>query len=193
MKQCTTAHPFHFYSRLNLLELTGVQARTARGLLRGIKKAPGAVIYHHTHHFLQRHQRLSPEPPNDFAYWVTRILGDDDLGERLASIDLCQFSTIGGLKVALVDCLEGYLGEHGQQRSAPPGREFQFIKAVTFILPTGHVASDLEEFWQTIEQITVNSLYFHMFEARLRLGKRTKPFFFVAGREPGRKRTWLEQ
>jgi hypothetical protein len=31
-----------------------------------------------------QHQKLSPEPPNDFAHWVTTALQEDELGERLA-------------------------------------------------------------------------------------------------------------
>ena len=83
--------PFRFYTRLHLSELTGLRATTLRQLLGLIKKVPGSCIYHHTHRFLQQHQYLSPEPPNDFAYWVTEVLGEDELGERLASIDTMQY------------------------------------------------------------------------------------------------------
>ena len=38
-----------------------------------------------------QHQYLSPEPPNDFAYWVSNVLQEDRLGEQLAAIDLIQF------------------------------------------------------------------------------------------------------
>lgn len=168
--------PFYFYSRLNLLDLTGVKARTARQLMEGIRKADDAVIYYHTHHYLQQHQYLSPEPPNDFAYWATEILGDWVLGERLASIDICQYSNLASLRGAFVQCLRSFLKEKGLRRSAPPGQEFQFIKAITFVLPTGHVAHDLAEFHQILQEITIHSLYFHIFEARLRLEKRTNDF-----------------
>ena len=94
--------PFRFYTRLHLSELTGLRATTLDQLLDLIKKVSGSCIYHHTHRFLQQHQYLSPEPPNDFAYWVAEILGEDELGERLVSIDTIQFSTIRSLRDKIV-------------------------------------------------------------------------------------------
>lgn len=168
--------PFVFYSRLNLLELTGRKASDAAELLEGIKEVPDAVIYHHTHRYLEQHRYLSPEPPNDFAYWVIHTLGDEFLGERLASLDICQFSSVSALRQALVRCFDGATRTNGNTRRASPGYEFQFIKALTFVIPTGHVAHDLAEFLRGVEQVTVHSLYYHIFEARLRLQKGTNDF-----------------
>ncbi len=75
--------PFQFYSRLNLVELLGVKAKNVKELLDGIKEVPGTSIYYHTHRFLQQHHYLSPEPPNDFAFWITNSIGLDALGERM--------------------------------------------------------------------------------------------------------------
>ncbi len=69
--------PFKFYTRLHLTELTGLRAINLSQLAALIRKVPGSSIYHHTHRFLQQHQYLSPEPPNDFAYWVSEILGEE--------------------------------------------------------------------------------------------------------------------
>ena len=74
--------PFKFYTQLHIPELTGLKAANLQELLDLIKTVPGSVIYHHTHRFLQQHQYLSPEPPNDFAYWITGILGEEELGRR---------------------------------------------------------------------------------------------------------------
>ncbi|MDD5428718.1 MAG: DUF5752 family protein, partial [Candidatus Omnitrophica bacterium] len=90
--------PFRFYTRLNLTELTGLKASNLGELLEGLKEAPESSIYHHTHRFLQQHHFLSPEPPNDFAYWVTGMLGEERLGEKLASIDIVRFTTINDLR-----------------------------------------------------------------------------------------------
>src|SRR4030042_4271767 len=100
---------FRFYTRLHLSELTGLRASTLSQLLSIIKQVPGSCIYHHTHRFLQQHQYLSPEPPNDFAYWVSKVLGEDELGEKLASIDTIQFSTVRGLRDKIIATIEDYL------------------------------------------------------------------------------------
>ncbi len=101
--------PFRFYTRLHLSELTGMRASTAGELLELVKTVPGASIYHHTHRFLEQHQYLSPEPPNDFAYWTSNVLGEPELGERLASIDIIQFSTIRSLRDKIAEVIESYL------------------------------------------------------------------------------------
>ena len=89
--------PFRFFTRLTLTTLTGRRAGNARELMDGINTVPDNVIYQHTHRFLQQHQFLTPEPSNDFAYWATQMLGDEELGERLASVDPLQFGVLGEL------------------------------------------------------------------------------------------------
>ncbi|MEE9590909.1 MAG: DUF5752 family protein, partial [Thermodesulfobacteriota bacterium] len=61
------SQPFRFCTRLNLVELTGKRAGNTAELLKRIEEVEDAVIYHHTHRFLQQYLYLSPEPPNDFA------------------------------------------------------------------------------------------------------------------------------
>lgn len=165
--------PFRFYTRLNLSELTGLRANNLSQLLEGIKTVPGSCIYHHTHRFLQQHQYLSPEPPNDFAYWVTGVLGEAELGERLASIDTIQFSTIRLLREKIISTIEEYQESYPRSnlRFAYEGEEFHFIKAVSFVLATNYIANDLKEFLEALKKVTLDSIYFHIFEARLRLEK----------------------
>ncbi|MBI2231457.1 MAG: hypothetical protein HYU46_20455, partial [Deltaproteobacteria bacterium] len=82
---------FHFFTKLDQTLLLGLRATTIQELLIGIRSVPDASIYFHTHRFLHQHHFLSPEPPNDFAYWVTNVLGDDALAERLWSVDPVRF------------------------------------------------------------------------------------------------------
>src|SRR3989338_10309421 len=100
--------PFKFYARLHLSELTGLRATTLEQLLKLIKRVSGSCIYHHTHRFLQQHQYISPEPPNDFAYWVSEVLGEGELGEMLASIDTVQYATIRQLREKIIATIETY-------------------------------------------------------------------------------------
>lgn len=170
--------PFTFYTRLHLTELTGLRATTLSQLLKLIKEVSGSCIYHHTHRFLQQHQYLSPEPPNDFAHWVTDVLGEDELGERLASIDTMQYSTIRDLRDKIAGTLENYLKENplAKLKFARSGEEFPFIKSVSFILTTNYIAYDLRDFAEILKKVTIDSIYFHIFEARLRLEKQSNDF-----------------
>lgn len=172
--------PFKFSTRLHLSELTGLRATTLGQLLDLIREVPGSCIYHHTHRFLQQHQYLSPEPPNDFAYWVTNILGEDELGERLVSLDIMQYSTIRDLREKIALIIENYLNDSpfAKLKFSRSGDEFYFIKSVSFILPTNYAAYDLREFSEILKKITIDSIYYHIFEARLRLEKPTNDFAF---------------
>ena len=172
------AGKFTFYTRLHLTELTGLRAATLPQLLDLIKEVPGSCIYHHTHRFLQQHQYLSPEPPNDFAYWVTEQLGEPELGENLASIDTVQFSTIRALREKIAKTIEDYLGSRPLSRTSfvREGAEFHFMRSISFVLPTNYEAEDLAEFVDVLKKITIDSIYFHIFESRLRLERKTNDF-----------------
>ena len=168
---------FEFYTRLNLPLLLGRKARSIPELLEGLKAAPGASVYYHTHRFLQQHHYLSPEPPNDFAFWVTGSLGLDALGERLASVDTIKFRTISALRDKFVEILEAYVREAKSPSSqCPEGEEFHFLSCRTFILPVRRSARDLAEFLEILRTVSINSIYFHMFEARLRLERGENDF-----------------
>ena len=169
--------PFHFFTQLHLQELTGLEAVNLKELLDHIKTVPGSVIYHHTHHFLQQHQYLSPEPPNDFAYWVTEALNEVKLGEKLASINTHEFTTIRSLRDKIAETIEEFLSKAKKPlKEVSEGQELYLMKSKSFILPTAYEARSLEEFASILEKVTIHSIYFHMFEARLRLEKPTNDF-----------------
>ncbi|MCB4757423.1 MAG: DUF5752 family protein [Elusimicrobia bacterium] len=171
-----TQSPFQFATQANLVELTGFKAHDLKELVEILKTAPGSVMYHHTHHFLKQHQFLSPEPTNDFAYWVSQVLQEDKLGEQLAAIDTVAFSSITELGNRILSVIQNYLEKNRSNRTAPEGEEFHFMKSQSFVLPTPYWASDLKEFLEAIKKISIHSLYHHIFEARLRLGRSTNDF-----------------
>ncbi|MDD5222659.1 MAG: DUF5752 family protein [bacterium] len=166
---------FHFNTRRNLLELTGLKARNIKELLEGLRSVPRSVIYYHTHHYLQQHQYLYPEPPNDFAYWVREVLGEKQLGEELFAIDLCQFPDLERLRDRIIALLEKYL-EKNNLITVHPGAEFHFIRSISFVFPTLYQADNLAEFVQALKKVSIHSLYFHIFEATVRLGKNENDF-----------------
>jgi small-conductance mechanosensitive channel len=168
--------PFHFHSRTHLTELTGLKAKNLRELADILKNVPDTVIYYHTHHFLEQHHYLTPEPSNDFAVWVNDALGDEILSEGLTSVDTFAFSNLEALRERLVGIIEEHLSKGSSFRDVMPGRELHFAKSVSVILPTPYVAHDLREFTEALRKISLGSLYFHIFESRLRLGKGLNDF-----------------
>jgi len=168
--------PFRFHSRTHLTELTGLRAKNLRELVDILNKAPETVVYYHTHHFMEEHHYLTPEPANDFAVWVADAMGDEVLGEKLASVDTFSFPDLASLRERLVGIIEEHLALGANSREAMPGREFYFMKAVSLILPTPYLAHDLREFVEALRKVSLGSLYFHMFESRLRLGRGLNDF-----------------
>jgi hypothetical protein len=183
----TASEPFEFASRLNLTLITGLKARDLAQLVENLRTVPGSVVYFHTHHFLVQHQYLSPEPPNDFAYWVSNNLLEQRLGEELASVDILRFHTIHELREELIRVIENYLQRNPEIRVVPPGMEFYFKRSVSFVLKTGQVAHSLREFRDALDHISLSSISFHMFDARLRLERGDNDFSAWIDRALGQK------
>jgi len=168
--------PFRFQSRTYIKELTGLKAKNLREFVDTLKKVDDSVIFHHTHNFLEEHHYLIPEPSNDFAVWVNDALGEEVLGERLASVNTFEFHSLGALRERIVAIIEEHLAGESNSREAMPGREFCFMKSVSLVISTPYVAHDLREFVEALRKISLGSLYFHVFESRLRLGRGLNDF-----------------
>lgn len=162
-------NPFRFCARLTLPEVTGRRAANIAELLEGIKQADDGVIYYHTHRFIKQFHHLVPEGANDFAYWVTNTVQADRLGELLTAIDIVRYNSLTGIKSAFVETLERDMAENpGPARTVAPGREFHFMRAIRYSVPTECAARDYAGFIKCLKNVSSSSLYLHVFEARLR-------------------------
>jgi len=160
--------PFYFKTQLTLVLLTGLKARNLVELREQLAVVSESSVYYHTHHYLEQHQLLTPEPPNDFAYWVVQVLQEDRVGEALAAIDIVRFNTLAALRQAILAELDAFLAKKPLLRESPPGEEFQFLRSVLFSLPTREQASNLSEFRECLTRVSTSSLYYHVFSGRLR-------------------------
>lgn len=170
--------PFQFYTSLILQESTGLRAATLKTLVRLLREVPDTSIYHHTHYFLLQHHYLTNEPSNDFAYWVREILGEKPLGELLASIDILEHPTLESLREVLASTIEQYLRDvpTSGMRFVSEGGEFFFLKATHVVMPTSYHATTLAQFADCLERVSIHTLYYHIYDARLRLGRKTNDF-----------------
>jgi hypothetical protein len=170
------ASAFEFRTRLTVPKLTRRSAKTVAELARHLREVPPSVVFQHTHHFLVQHQELSPEPPNDFAYWVATVLQEEELGERLAAVDTVRFASLDALQARLLEILDGHVADGKNHRAAPDDEPFHFKDAVSVVLPTGHRASTIPEFRTALERVSTASISYHLFESRLRLGAADNDF-----------------
>ncbi len=168
--------PFVFHTERHLVVLTGRSARNLAELLEHLHKVSGASIFYHTHYLFLIHNFGKRRFYNEFANWASHALQEEGLAERLAAIDLLSMTSLRDLREAIIAAVEKYLGDGKRLRECPAGDEFHFCEAKSFVMPTGQVANDIPEFFETVAHLTDSSLYFHFFEARLRLERPTNDF-----------------
>ncbi len=163
--------PFQFYNRVHLTELTGLHARNLKEFVTTLKDVPDDVIFFHTHRFLEEPAYLNPEPTNDFALWARDSLGEEALGEILASVNSAsEILNIAAARKRFISIIEQHIAESGESREAFTSKEFCFLKSVSFIWPSYSV-NDLKEFTEALHKISSSCLFYHVFESRLRLGQ----------------------
>ncbi len=169
--------PFVFYTECRLVELTGLRARSLAELAAVLRQAPGSSVFYHTHHQYLSHHFEKPLFHNDFSLWVGQALQEARLAEELAAIDLLSFTSIRQLREAITATMERYIETSGASpRECPPDNELHLCKSRSFVMPTGATANDAADFFAKVPHLTNTSLYFHFFEARLRLERPTNDF-----------------
>ena len=168
---------FTFHTELRLVALTGVKALSVSDLRAALQKLPGSSVFYHTHQEYLAHNFEKPIYYNDFARWVHTALREEALAEKLTSLDLLAFTSIRELRSALVSTIDDYLPNMRRPGlECHPDDAFHFCKSKSFILPTGVVATNIPDFFRKLPSVSTASLYFHFFEARLRLHRRTNDF-----------------
>jgi hypothetical protein len=169
--------PFIFKTEHRMVSLSGRSARNLYELLDHIREVSGSSIFYHTHHQYLSHHFETPVFHNDFASWTSLALLEEALSEKLVAIDLLSFGSIRELREAILKTIESYLdGIDGRRQNCLPGQEFHFCESKSFIIPSGLIARDIPDFFAKLPKVANASLYFHFFEARLRLEHRTNDF-----------------
>jgi hypothetical protein len=160
--------PFEFRQCVSILKATGKKAANVRELRELIRTVSDDCIFHHTYqYFLKGHIM---EYTNDFAHWVGKNLEESALSELLSNIDPYDFLKINDLRNELIKVIDEYLTAFPEPRVALAGEEFHFNETVTLIFPVGIKARNLAEFLTAMKYVNTASIYYHFYEARMRLG-----------------------
>jgi hypothetical protein len=117
------------------------------------------------------------EYPNDFALWAANSLRDVRLAEKLSSVDPFDYENLGQVRQAIVELLEEYIWDLPYIPWARPGLELHFCEASTVVFRSRISARTLREFYETLKKVGDDSIYYHLFEGRWRLGVREKDDF----------------
>lgn len=171
-----TCEPFRFLTSSSLVEITGKKAYHLKDFVQILKKIDSASIFYHVHHAFREYSFAAGEFSNDFARWVAEDLEEKTLAERFSAINIRDYVDLESLRQKLIEIVESHLSEATEIRKAAPGREFYFLRNIAIILPTPYEVYNIEEFIVALDKVGMRSLYYHFFDARLRLGHKTNDF-----------------
>lgn len=160
--------PFEFKQCSSILKSTGKKAKDLKELSDIIESISDESIFHHTYQYFMKGHIL--EYTNDFSQWAGESLEESSLSEQLSNIDPYDFTNINALRKELIRVIDNYLDVFSKPREAMPGDEFHFNETVTFVFPVGIRVNNLAEFLTAIKFIDTGSIYYHFYEARIRLG-----------------------
>ena len=171
-----SAEPFTFVACLELREFTGLRAENERQLADLMEEVSLDSIHYHTHAFFLRHKFVAGAYPNDFATWAAIQVRDRVLGERLAMVDPGEFANLQGLREEMVSVIDDHLRTLHLIPGVISGESFDFVQSRIVEIPTGIQVRTLQEFRDALLEMDVSAIYFHLVEARLRLGRGQNDF-----------------
>jgi hypothetical protein len=164
-----TAHtPFYFNSESHLTRIGRERATNLAELLDNLKRCPDASIFHHTFQTLREHHYIRGGFSNDFAQWAFAACNEVGLAERLAAVDVRDFTTIQEIRDRIVSTIESYLKANPASGARPAFEPFYFCLSETVVTPTSFVAGNLEEFAECLQRVSLHSIHHHFITARLR-------------------------
>lgn len=156
--------------------MLGRSARDEQQLLEAIEEIPLDSIYYHTHSFFLRHKYIAGPYPNDFATWAAIQVRDRVLGEKLGILNPYDFDSLESLRAEIVTIIEEHLSQLQIIPRAIYGEPFHFMQSRIIEVPTGLEARTLTEFREILAAVDASVVYYHTFEAILRLGRRKGDF-----------------
>jgi hypothetical protein len=165
------SRPFDFVGCWELREMLGRSARDERQLLEAVEEVPLDSIYYHTHSFFLRHKYIAGPYPNDFATWAAIQVRDRVLGEKLGILNPYDFESLESMRAEIVTIIADHLSRLQVIPRVIYEEPFHFMQSRIIAAPTGLQARTLAEFREVLASADASVIYYHTFEAILRLGK----------------------
>lgn len=161
--------PFYFNSAAHLLRIGREKAANLQELVEAIRNCSDACIFQHTFQTLEEHHFIREGFSNDFSHWAFSACNEVELAERLAALDVREFTSIATLRERLMHIVDTYLQKNPRAATRTALEPFYLMAADVVVIPTPYVARNLEEFADGLRKVSVHSIYYHFIDARLRL------------------------
>jgi hypothetical protein len=168
--------PFYFNSASHLLRIGREKATTLMELLEAIRTCPESSIFQHTFQTLAEHHFIRSGFSNDFSHWTFASCNEVELAERLAAIDVREFTSIATLRERLIHIMESYLQKNPRAAARVAMEPFYLMASDLVVVPTPYVARNLEEFADGLHKVSIHAIYYHFIDARLRLKLNSNDF-----------------
>ncbi|MHB8567015.1 MAG: DUF5752 family protein [Nitrososphaerales archaeon] len=166
---------FEFKKARYLVELTGQEARDLKEFVNVLEKAEPSTLFYHVYHPLLEAHLVPYEYPNDFSFWFSDSLQDNDLAEQVANIELPREGGLEELREVLLGKTKKALA-HGSDFKVQRGNEFQFVKCRFVVYPTGFVARSIDELADGIASSSELCIFYHLVASRVFGKKRYDDF-----------------
>ena len=170
------AAPFVFTGCVELRQALDHRARDERELLDRLEDVPPGSVFYHTHGYFLRHRPVTTAYGNDFAAWVAVQVRDQVLAERLAVINPFEMASLEDLREELMSVVHDHLLRLSTVPRVEFGEPFHFQQSHIVEVPLGPPVTTLLEFRTGLADADASAIYFHMVEARARLGRRSGDF-----------------
>jgi len=168
--------PFVFTGCVEVRQALQRTAIDERELMDRLEEVPAGSIFYHTHGYFLRHRPITTAYGNDFAAWVAVQVRDQALSERLAVVNPFEFPSLEALREELVTVLHDHLRRLRTVPRVETGEVFHFQQSYIVEVELGQPATTLAEFRDGLAAVDASAIYFHMVEARTRLGRRSGDF-----------------
>jgi len=168
--------PFIFIACVELRESLDYRADDERELLERLEEIPAGSVFYHTHGYFLRHRPVTTAYGNDFAAWVATHVRDQVLAERLAVVNPFEFRTLEDLREELVSIISDHVLHLSTVPRVEFGDPFFFQQSHIVEVELGTPAHSLAEFRTGLAEVDSSAIYYHMVEARARLGRRSGDF-----------------
>lgn len=168
--------PFYFMAAANLIRIGREKATTLSELLEGLKNCPDSAIFQHTFQTLREHHFIREGFSNDFAHWAFAACNEIGLAERLAAVDVRDFTGVQALRDRIVQIVDEYLQVNPRARDRAAFEPFYFCSTDTVVIPTPYVARNVREFLEGLQRVSITSIHYHFIEARIRLKLNSNDF-----------------
>src|ERR1051326_9156828 len=125
--------PFYFNTASHLLRIGRQRSDNLAQLLEGLRTCPEDSIFQHTFRTLAEHHFIREGFSNHFAHFAFAACNEVGLAERLASVDVREYTSLEALRGRIVSIVDEYLKKNPRAGERAALEPFYFCASDTVV------------------------------------------------------------